>query len=141
MEIRYRLLRRQRVIHLASAGFWALLGVFQLVVIRHWFPYQLIIAPIFFSYYFIFARFGVDLAPSGLTLHGLRTPRIPWEDIADITLGNFLGSEFVKVRLRTGRTRRLRAPVTGPLQNDPDFREKAATIRHWWLHYTGQLAA
>jgi hypothetical protein len=140
-EIKYRLLPSQRVMYVVLGGIWIALGVVQLIAIRHTLPFGLLVGFVLVSYYFLFARFGADLTPSGLTLHGIRTRRIPWHDIADVQLGSILGSEVVKVRLRTGRTRRLRAPLTGFAQADPEFREKAATIRHWWLHYTGQLTA
>ncbi|MDQ1656588.1 MAG: hypothetical protein QOD41_1671 [Cryptosporangiaceae bacterium] len=140
-EIQYRLRLRQRVMSLVVAGiFWAT-GLVQLIDDGGRFPTAFPAGLLFVSIFFVLGRFGADLDPSGITVRGIRARRITWHDIADIQFGGLLRPEYVRLRLRTGRTLRLRAPITAVGRPDPEFGEKAATIRQWWLHYTGQLAA
>jgi hypothetical protein len=139
-EIQYRLRLRQRVMNLVVAGICFGTGLVQLIDDGGRFPSAFPIGLLFVSIFFVLGRFGADLDPAGITLRGLRTRRIAWHDIADIQFGGLLRPAYVKLRLHTGRTFRLRAPITEVGRPDPEFGEKAATIRQWWLRYTRHLA-
>ncbi len=84
---------------------------------------------------------GATIDGTGVHLRGLTRQTVPWEQIQDVEVSPVLGSQQVRLRLAGGGTKRLRAPITGPLQRDPEFDGKVATIRHWWQHYSGHRVA
>lgn len=134
--IEYRITSSQRMFFLWIGGAITALGLL-LLALGTVSVIQLVLGPVLIGYYFLFARFGSTLSASGIRAHGLTTQDFAWHDIADIDTTNFLGSTMVRLRLTNGRKVRLRAPVTGPLQRDPEFGQKLATIRHWWMSARG----
>lgn len=80
--------------------------------------------------------FGVTLTPHELVMRGLTRRHVAWSDVVAITQESMLGSRYVRLWTRTGRRRRLRAPVTqlgvGRRRFDADF----AILEQWWLSHT-----
>ena len=80
--------------------------------------------------------FGVTLTPHELVMRGLTRRHVAWSDVVAITQESMLGSRYVRLWTRTGRRRRLRAPVTqlgiGRRRFDTDF----AVLEQWWLSHT-----
>ena len=77
-------------------------------------------------------RVGVTLTAAGAAVGGLRARLVPWTAIQDVSTESLFGGRFVVLVQPTGRTR-LPAPVTGLLQRDPEFEDKLAEIRAWWI--------
>jgi hypothetical protein len=80
---------------------------------------------------------GVTLTRSALYVHSLRPRAIPWPDIAWLSTDLLLGTTYVIVWETSGRSTRLRAPITGPLAWDDDFDAKYQTIRAWHQALSG----
>jgi hypothetical protein len=74
---------------------------------------------------------GVTLAPDALHVHNLPPRAIRWVDIASVSTDRSLGTTFVIVWDASGRSTRLRAPMTGPFAWDRDFEAKYQTITAW----------
>lgn len=76
---------------------------------------------------------GATLTPTELIVCGLRRRHIPWPEVTAVTFQTTLGTRYVRIWTRNGRTRRLRAPITcfgvGRARFDADL----ATIGNWWL--------
>ena len=139
-EIVFSLSSRQRLLFLVAGGVLALMGLTS-VLSGGGGGFQLILGVIFVGYYFWFARFGSTLTPQGIVVRGLSTQYVPWQQIARIDTYNVMGGRGVVLRLATGGNKRLRAPMSAPLQRDPDFDAKLATIQQWWQHYAGRQQA
>lgn len=74
---------------------------------------------------------GVTLAPDGLHVHSLRSPTIRWQDIAALSTHRVMGTTIVVVWETSGRSTRLRFPMTGLLAWDRDFGAKFHTMVAW----------
>ena len=62
----------------------------------------------------------VTLTTEGVTRRGHGPKLVRWRDIQAVRVEPMLGSRTVILDVGT-RSRRLRTPITGPLQRDPDF--------------------
>ena len=81
-------------------------------------------------------RDGVTLTAAGPVVRGFRSRLVPWTAIRDVRTESSFGSRFVVLVEPTRRTR-MPAPITGPLQRDPDFESKLAEIQAWWMAHRG----
>jgi hypothetical protein len=138
-EIQYVLSQRQRLLYLVIGGVMAAVGALDVAVGGS--STFLIVGIVIAAYYFIFGLFSATLRPDGIELRGLTRQRVEWQRIQGIETSNVLGTTTVKLRLVGGGSKRLRAPVRGFGQPDPEFDAKLATIHQWWQHYAGQPAA
>ena len=87
---------------------------------------------IFALLYRVSRGFGIELQEHCALLVGLRHQLLPWDDVQAVEVDSMLGTRSV-VLVGVNHRYRLRAPVTGPLQKDEDFDEKAESIRWWWV--------
>jgi hypothetical protein len=140
-EIRFELSVRQRLYLLFVGAVFLLIGTFMWVIGQSTYVVQLGVGTLMVVYFFLFARFGATIDATGVRLRGLTKQHVRWGDIRSIERYSVLGTTGVKLRLIDGRTKRLRAPVTGVLQDDAEFEVKLATLHQWWRHYTGQATA
>jgi hypothetical protein len=138
-EINFTMSSRQRLPFAVAGGVFLVAGLLAIAGGSGG-GFQLLLGVVFTAYYFWFARFGATLTPQGVIVRGLTTQRIPWQQIAAVDTYRALGGTGVVLRMAGGGSKRLRAPVTAPLQRDPDFQAKVATFQQWWQHYAGQQA-
>lgn len=95
-------------------------------------PAGLVTGPIFLALGLYAANFAAVLAPHGITVKGLTTQRFAWGEIAAVEAKSLLGGRHVRLTLVSGRKVRMRVPISAPLQRDPEFDAKVATIWQWW---------
>ncbi len=133
-EIRYDLSVGQRMIYLIAGIVMVAAGVLATLAGR--FSIFLVIGLVFIAYFFLFAKFGATIDTTGVHVRGLSTKHIPWQQIQGVETFSMLGTKGVKLVLAGGGSKKLRAPITGIGQKDPEFDTKVATIRQWWQHYT-----
>lgn len=74
---------------------------------------------------------GVTLGPDALHVHNLPPRTIRWVDIASVSTDRSLGTTYVIVSEASGRSTRLRAPMTGAFAWDRDFEAEYQTITAW----------
>ncbi|WP_345673197.1 hypothetical protein [Yinghuangia aomiensis] len=94
-------------------------------------PFGLGAGPVLLFMGFYSARFATVLTPHGLTLKAFTTRHFAWGEIAAVEAKHTLGTWYVRLTLTSGRRVRVRVPLDGPGQRDPDFHAKVATIWHW----------
>lgn len=129
-EIRMVLSLGQRMVPLVTGAVLTVFGVVGLAVD---------IPPVGFGTGLVFvgiglysAKFAAVLTPHGIIVKGLTTQRFAWGEIAAVEARSMLGGRHVRLTLVTGRKVRMRVPISAPLQRDPEFDAKVATIWHWW---------
>jgi hypothetical protein len=134
-EITFRRTRRQLVVSLVAAG-----PLYGLLLALVYSPY---VGLAYFALVEVLGvcaiPFGVTLTADGIVMRGFKRQLIPWQAIRYIDTYSLLGGHTVRLNLFDGKKKRLRAPVSGWGQKDPEFAAKKATIHQWWMYYTGQL--
>lgn len=136
--VRLRLSRRQRAFWLVVAGVDLGFSAFFFVVVPLRLPgawLWLVLAALNIGVFGMLGRLGVDLLPDQAIARGLRRRTILRRDVTAVEVQR-RGSADVVVLVEVSRRTRLRAPVDGPMQRDPQLPVKVAAIRGWWLGHS-----
>lgn len=140
--VRLRLSRRQRAFWLVVAGVDLGFSAFFFVVVPLRLPgawLWLVLAALNIGVFGMLGRLGVDLPPDQAIARGLRRRTILRRDVTAVEVQRRGSADVVVLVEVSGRTR-LRAPVDGPMQRNPQFSLMVAAIQGWSLSHPVPVA-
>ncbi|GAA3230737.1 hypothetical protein [Actinocorallia longicatena] len=139
-EIQFRLTERQRKVYLVLAGVFAVLALLRFVISFASGLFTLVIAGAMVGYYFLYARFGLDLGQQGVTFRGWQTRTVPWNQITSVQPTKFWFQDRVLFTLADGSSKRSWAPMNYFSMPDREFPLKVQGIQQWHAQFAGAPA-
>ncbi|GAB3673106.1 hypothetical protein GCM10027589_42820 [Actinocorallia lasiicapitis] len=139
-EIQFRLTDRQRKLYLVLAAIWGVVALMNMVISFGRGLTYLVLAGVMVGYYFLFARFGVDLSAQGVTFRGWQTKTVPWNQIVSVQQTKFWFQDRALFTFADGSSKRSWAPLHYFSMPDREFALKVQGIQQWHQQYASVAA-
>ncbi|MEO5877704.1 MAG: hypothetical protein ABIS86_01780 [Streptosporangiaceae bacterium] len=133
--MQFRLTERQRNIYRILGAVWAVIALIRLFISPASGIFTLFVAALFFGYYFLLTRFGLDVTEQGVTLRGWQTTTYAWNQVQSVEPTLFWFQRRVLLKFTDGTSRRPWAPMHYFSMPDPDFGAKVHGIQQWHTSY------